>query len=65
MKATALDARKKGFEVFLPTDAIRAVNVQPGDTDQAIAEMQAAGVISLKSTDLEFSAPAPSVSVPR
>ena len=59
VKATALDAHKEGFEVFLLTDAIRAVNVQPGDGDRAIAEMQAAGVIPLKSTDLEFSAPQP------
>jgi nicotinamidase/pyrazinamidase len=54
VKATALDARQEGFQVFLLTDAIRAVNVQPGDGDRAIAEMQAAGVTPLKSTDLEF-----------
>jgi nicotinamidase/pyrazinamidase len=59
VKATALDARQEGFEVFLLTDAIRAVNVQPGDGDRAIAEMQSAGVTPLKSTDLEFPAPPP------
>ncbi len=59
VKATALDARQEGFEVFLLTDAIRAVNVRPGDGDRAIAEMQAAGVTPLKSTDLEFPTTAP------
>jgi nicotinamidase/pyrazinamidase len=59
VKATALDARQEGFEVFLLTDAIRAVDVQPGDGDRAIAEMQAAGVTPIKSTDLEFPTPPP------
>ena len=59
VKATALDARKEGFEVFLLTDAIRAVNVQPGDGDRAIAEMVAAGVAPITSADIEFPTPAP------
>ena len=60
VKATALDGRKEGFEVYLLTDASRAVDVQPGDGDRAIAEMRAAGVNPLKSTDLEFPASTPS-----
>ncbi len=59
VKATALDGRKEGFEVFLLTDAIRAVNVQPGDGDRAIAEMKAAGVLPITSTDIELPAAAP------
>ena len=54
VKATALDARKDGFEVFLLTDAIRAVNVQPRDGDRAIQEMKAAGVVPITSADIEL-----------
>jgi len=57
VKATALDGRTEGFEVFLLTDAIRAVVVKPGDGDRAIAEMQAAGVRTIRSTDIELPAP--------
>ena len=64
VKATALDARREGFEVYLLTDAVRAVNVQPGDGDRAIAEMQAAGVIPITSADIELptqASPAPTL----
>ncbi len=54
VKATALDARKENFEAFLLTDAIRAVNVQPGDGDRAIAEMRSASVTPIKSTEIEL-----------
>lgn len=40
---TARDALTEGFATLLVLDAIRAVNVHPGDGDRAIAEMQAAG----------------------
>jgi nicotinamidase/pyrazinamidase len=43
VRATVLDALNAGFDVFLLEDAIRAVEVQPGDGDRAIAEMRAAG----------------------
>lgn len=43
VKANALDARRECFEVVVLTDACRAVNVQPGDGDRALAEMQAVG----------------------
>lgn len=45
VKATVLDAIKYGFKTVLLTDAIRAVNINPGDGDKAIAEMVATGVI--------------------
>lgn len=41
---TARDARAEGFAVLLVLDAIRAVDVQAGDGDRAIAEMQAGGI---------------------
>jgi nicotinamidase/pyrazinamidase len=65
VKATTLDARKEGFEVFLLTDAIRAVDVQPGDGDRALAEMRAAGVIPITSADIELPAAAPPGNIPR
>jgi len=44
VKATVLDALKQfDGEVFLLIDAIRAVNVNPGDGDNAIQEMVDAG----------------------
>jgi nicotinamidase/pyrazinamidase len=44
VKATALDARRAGFDVVLHRDATRAVEVQAGDGDRAIAELRATGV---------------------
>ena len=44
VKATALDAVELGFETSLLADAVRAVDLQPGDGERAIEEMAAAGV---------------------
>ena len=43
VRATALDALREGFEVVLLTDAIAAVDLEPGDGARAIDEMQGAG----------------------
>jgi nicotinamidase/pyrazinamidase len=43
VKHSALDALREGFEVEIDTEAIRAVNVKPGDDERAIEEMIAAG----------------------
>ena len=43
VRATALDALREGFEVVVLRDAVRAVDVQPGDGDRALEEMRAAG----------------------
>jgi nicotinamidase/pyrazinamidase len=43
VRTTALDALKEGFEVTVLQDAIRAVDVQPGDDQRAIEEMKKAG----------------------
>ena len=43
VKNSVLDARRAGFEVVVVEDAIRAVDVNPGDGERAIAEMRAAG----------------------
>ena len=44
VKATALDAARLGFETGVLVDAVRAVDLAPGDGDRAIDEMTAAGV---------------------
>lgn len=43
VKETALDAVAKGFRTEVLTDAIRAVDREPGDGDRAIESMRAAG----------------------
>ena len=45
VKATALDAAALGYHTTLLTDAVAAVNLQPGDGDAALDEMRAAGVL--------------------
>jgi len=44
VKATALDARRAGFDVVVHRDATRAVEVQPGDAQRAVEELREAGV---------------------
>jgi nicotinamidase/pyrazinamidase len=39
VKSTVLDGLREGFEVFLLEDAIRGVDLQPGDSERAIQEM--------------------------
>ena len=43
VKSTVLDALKEGFRVKALEDAMRAVEVNPGDGERAIKEMRAAG----------------------
>ena len=45
VKHTVLDALKAGLDVVVLTDAVRAVDVQPGDGDRAIEEMRTAGAV--------------------
>ena len=51
VKNTVLDALKHGFKVKALKNAMRAVELQPGDGDRAIEEMRAAGadVVSTES----------------
>ncbi len=44
VKATALDAARLGFATSVLTDAIAAVDLEPGDGDRALKELRAAGV---------------------
>ena len=44
VKATAIDAAALGFQTSVLTDAIAAVELEPGDGERAIEAMEAAGV---------------------
>ncbi len=52
VKATALDGLKNGYEVYVVTDVVRAVNVNADDGEKALAAMQAQGVHLLSSEEL-------------
>jgi nicotinamidase/pyrazinamidase len=43
VNATALDARRLGFETVVLKRAVAAVNLRPGDAERALAEMATAG----------------------
>jgi nicotinamidase/pyrazinamidase len=43
VRATALDGRRLGFDVTVVEDAIRAVDVEPGDGDRDQGELREAG----------------------
>ena len=44
VRATALDCVRLGYEVYVVTDGVRAVNVRPDDGARALEEMAQAGV---------------------
>lgn len=52
VRATALDGRKEGFEVVVLEDAVRAVNIEPGDGERAVDEMKKAGCVFLDSEEI-------------
>jgi nicotinamidase/pyrazinamidase len=43
VKNTALDALRLGFDVTVDPDAVRGVEVEPGDSERALDEVRAAG----------------------
>jgi nicotinamidase/pyrazinamidase len=43
VKNTVLDARREGFDVTVVEDAVRGVDVEPGDSERALEEMENAG----------------------
>jgi nicotinamidase/pyrazinamidase len=43
VRATALDALRRGFEVVVDRAGIRGIDVEPGDSERALAEVEAAG----------------------
>lgn len=55
VKNTVLDALRKGYKVKALKDAMRAVDVQPGDGERAIEAMKAAGAEIVNTTEAELS----------
>ncbi|HEX3292195.1 MAG TPA: nicotinamidase [Solirubrobacterales bacterium] len=43
VRASAIDACREGFDTTVVTDAIRAVEVEPGDGERALEDMKRAG----------------------
>jgi len=54
VKATALDARRAGLDVVVIEDAIRGVEVTPGDCVKAIDEMRASAIVLAPSAELKL-----------
>ncbi len=52
VKFTALDAAQLGFKTHFIEDASRGVNLQPDDVQNAIAEMNRAGILTVQSSDI-------------
>jgi nicotinamidase/pyrazinamidase len=52
VKNSVLDARREGFEVTVVEDAIRGVDVEPGDSERALEEMRRAGAELAASEDI-------------
>jgi nicotinamidase/pyrazinamidase len=57
---TVLDARRLGFETVLLSDAIRGINVNPGDVKKALEKMKAEGAEPANSDDFPDPLGAPS-----
>ena len=53
IKDTALSIVQAGFETYVIEDAIRAVNVKPGDGEKAVREMKDAGCHIITSDNLK------------
>ena len=54
VRATAQDALQEGFEVLVLEDAIRGVEVHPGDCQRALEELRQAGAQMIVSAGLSF-----------
>jgi len=50
VKETVMDAVERGFNTYLFTDAIRAVDANPGDGEKALEEMNSAGAFLIDSS---------------
>jgi nicotinamidase/pyrazinamidase len=46
VRATALDALREGFATTVDRAGVRGIDVEPGDSERALAEVDAAGGIT-------------------
>jgi nicotinamidase/pyrazinamidase len=53
VKNTVLDALRLGLDVVVVEDAIRPVEVNPGDAERALEEMKAAGAAFATSNEVK------------
>lgn len=53
VKASAIDAKTEGFNTYVITDAIAAVNLKPGDGEKALQEMYDKGCIPIESAQIQ------------
>lgn len=53
VKASALDAVEKGFNTFVISDAVRGVELNPGDVEKAIDQMSSNGIEIIKSSEVK------------
>jgi nicotinamidase/pyrazinamidase len=54
VRASVLGALERGFEVLVLRDAVRGVNLQPGDSDRALAEMEERGAKLIQLEELHL-----------
>lgn len=59
VRATALDAVRRGLRVRVLEDAVEGVDLKPGDSEAALAEMRAAGVAFVASKGIAKLLPSP------
>lgn len=52
VRSTTLDALDSGFEVVVVTDAVRGVEVKPGDSKAALDEMKSKGAVLVESSSI-------------
>jgi nicotinamidase/pyrazinamidase len=52
VRSTVLDGLRAGFKMYVIEDAARAVEINPGDREKAICEMEAAGAVIIESPEL-------------
>jgi nicotinamidase/pyrazinamidase len=57
VRASAIDAAREGFDTTVVTDAIRPVEVEPGDGERALEDMKRAGAKLATSRELSPAAP--------
>lgn len=52
VKASAMDAKKAGFETYVVSDAIAPVEAHTGDAEKALHEMKSAGIKFITSQEI-------------